>query len=219
MNKILILPTEDFSSALTHPVEQLYPVVLWQTSALDLLLICNFGIACPILWNINNTYHTWSCLTLPVACNGCHSAIHNKWQYCNANPQVWSTHPINMIADIKFWSICRYHSLPILHPPHIAHYFESKVGGGLYSNIQLVSTVCPHKHTWMRAKSHDDVAVAIQRNSSNIGHAPQESPQVCWYFLQKSGSEITCSRQWWQEMKVDWVTRMCVYVFRGQRKH
>jgi len=67
-------------------------------------------------------------------------------------------------------------------------------------------------------KSHDDLAVAIWRSSSNIGHVPREFSQVCWYFLQKSGSEITCSRQKWQEVKVYWVTRMCVYVFRDQRK-
>jgi len=50
-------------------------------------------------------------------------------------------------------------------------------------------------------KSHNDLAVTIQRNSSNVVHAPQESSQVCWYFLWKSSSEIMCSHQWWQEMK------------------
>jgi len=59
-------------------------------------------------------------------------------------------------------------------------------------------------------KSHNDLAVAIWRNSSTIGHVPQEfSPvaiwrnsstighvprefsQVCWYYLQKNANEIT----------------------------
>jgi len=38
--------------------------------------------------------------------------------------------------------------------------------------------------------------------------APREFSQVCWYFPQRSGSEIPCSS--------DCLTRMCVYVFRGQ---
>jgi len=46
-------------------------------------------------------------------------------------------------------------------------------------------------------------------------HVPQEFFPFRWYFLQKSGSEITCSCQWWQETKQ---ACMCVYVFRGQRK-
>jgi len=41
------------------------------------------------------------------------------------------------------------------------------------------------------AKSHhDDLPPAIWRNSSNMYQ--KEFSQVCWYFLQKSGSEITC---------------------------
>ena len=64
-------------------------------------------------------------------------------------------------------------------------------------------------------KSHKDLTVATRRNSSNICHAPQESSQVCWYYiLWKSGSKLACNRKWWQETKVDWVTCMPVYVFR-----
>jgi len=40
-------------------------------------------------------------------------------------------------------------------------------------------------------KSHD--ALPTWRNSRNIAHVPQEFSQVCCYFLQKSGSEITFS--------------------------
>lgn len=54
-----------------------------------------------------------------------------------------------------------------------------KQGGGLCLNIWLVLTIHPTKHV-DAMKSHHDLAVAIQRNSSNNGHAPQESLQVCW---------------------------------------
>ena len=74
-----------------------------------------------------------------------------------------------------------YHSLQIKRPPHFVQYFDSIV----FSNIQLVMTICPNKCV-EEVKSHNNLAVAIQRNSSN-GHAPRESSQVCWYFLQKNG--------------------------------
>jgi len=66
------------------------------------------------------------------------------------------------------------------------------MGRGLYLNIWLDWTICPDKRADV-VKSHDDVVVAIQRNSNNIGYAPRESSQVFLNFLQKSGSEITCS--------------------------
>ena len=90
--------------------------------------------------------------------------------------------------------------------------------GGLYSNICLFLTICLHKHVDI-VKSHDNLAAAIRRNSSNIGHAPRESSQVCWYFLQKSGSKITCSHQWRQEIKLDCVTRRCVSMSSGDQKN
>ena len=71
----------------------------------------------------------------------------------------------------------------------------------------------PHKRVDV-VKSHDDLAVAIWRSNSNIGHVPQEFSQVCWYFLQKSGSEITYSVV--TGTKLDWVVRMCVCIFRGK---
>jgi len=43
-------------------------------------------------------------------------------------------------------------------------------------------------------------------------------PSLLVDFLWKRDGEIMCSRQWWQVTKGDWVTRMCVYVFRGQWK-
>ena len=56
-------------------------------------------------------------------------------------------------------------------PQHFTRYFESKVGRDLYSNILLVSTIRPHKRV-DTVESHDDLAIDIQRNSSNVGHAP-----------------------------------------------
>ena len=35
---------------------------------------------------------------------------------------------------------------------------------------------------------HDDFAVAMFKNSNTVGHVPWD---ICWYFLQKSGSEMT----------------------------
>ena len=36
---------------------------------------------------------------------------------------------------------------------------------------------------------HDDFAVAILKNSNTVGHVPRD---ISCYFLQKSGSEMTC---------------------------
>jgi len=36
---------------------------------------------------------------------------------------------------------------------------------------------------------HDDFAVTILKNSNTAGHVPRD---ISWYFLQKSGSEMTC---------------------------
>ena len=37
---------------------------------------------------------------------------------------------------------------------------------------------------------HDDFAVAILKNSNTVGHEPRN---ISWYFLWKSGSEMTCT--------------------------
>ena len=39
---------------------------------------------------------------------------------------------------------------------------------------------------------HDDFAVAVLKNSNTVGHVPWKISRVCWYFLHKSGSEMTC---------------------------
>ena len=42
---------------------------------------------------------------------------------------------------------------------------------------------------------HDYFAVAVLKNSSTVGHVPREISRVCWYWLHKSGSEMTCSHK------------------------
>ena len=56
-------------------------------------------------------------------------------------------------------------------------YFRSKEGKGL--NIRIVST----KHVDATiAKNHGDFAVAIWKDSSNVGPVPQDFSQVCWFI-------------------------------------
>ena len=51
---------------------------------------------------------------------------------------------------------------------------------------------------------HDDFAVAVLKNSNTVGHVPQEISRVCWYFLHKSGSEMTCIVNGdWRRSEVD----------------
>ena len=69
---------------------------------------------------------------------------------------------------------------------------------------------------------HDDIAVAVLKNGNTVSHVPREISRVCWYFLHKSGSEMTCivngDRR---RSEVDGKGLMvpCVYVFRGKPKH
>jgi len=56
---------------------------------------------------------------------------------------------------------------------------------------------------------HDDFAVAVLKNSSTVGHVPQEISRVCWYFLHKSGSEMTCSHKLIYIQKIHYTQRTC----------
>ena len=69
---------------------------------------------------------------------------------------------------------------------------------------------------------HDDFAVAVLKNSNTVGHVPREISRVCWYFLHKSGSEMTCivngdRRQ--SEVDGKGLVVLCVYIFKGKQKH
>jgi len=52
----------------------------------------------------------------------------------------------------------------------------------------IASTVCDHAVVFLHQRE-DDFAVAILKNSNTAGHLPRD---ISWYFLQKSGSEMTC---------------------------
>ena len=118
---------------------------------------------------------------------------------------------------------------PVNTPPILYTTSSLKWGEGLYSNMQLVSSIreryvhlqssCLHKNTVTKAfytkqliqdreycsrtsrlqsfvvflQRRRDFAVAVLKNSSTVGPVPREISRVCWYFLHKSGSEMTCS--------------------------
>jgi len=60
----------------------------------------------------------------------------------------------------------------------------------------IASSVCDHAVVFLHQQEelplqhniHDDFAVAILKNSNIVGHVPRD---ISWYFLQKSGSEMT----------------------------
>ena len=69
---------------------------------------------------------------------------------------------------------------------------------------------------------HDDFAVAVLKNSNTVGHVPREISRVCWYFLQKSGSEMTCivnGDRRRSEVDGKGLVVPCVYIFKGKQKH
>ena len=68
---------------------------------------------------------------------------------------------------------------------------------------------------------HDDFAVAVLKNSNTVGHVPWEISRVCWYFLHKSGSEMTCifnGDRRRSEVDGKGLVVPCVYIFRGKQK-
>ena len=69
---------------------------------------------------------------------------------------------------------------------------------------------------------HDDFAVAVLKNGNTVGHVPREISRVCWYFLHKSGSEMTCivnGDRRRSEVDEKGLVVPCVYIFRGKQKH
>ena len=69
---------------------------------------------------------------------------------------------------------------------------------------------------------HDDFAVAVVKNSNTVGHAPREISRVCWYFLHKNGSEMTCivnGDRRRSEVDGKGLVVPCVYIFKGKQKH
>ena len=69
---------------------------------------------------------------------------------------------------------------------------------------------------------HDNFAVAVLKNSNTVGHVPREISRVCWYFLHKSGSEMTCivnGDRRRSEVDGKGLVVPCVYIFKGKQKH
>ena len=69
---------------------------------------------------------------------------------------------------------------------------------------------------------HDDFAVAVLKNGNTVGHVPREISRVCWYFLHKSGSEMTCivnGHRRRSEVDGKGLVVPCMYIFRGKQKH
>ena len=161
-----------------------------------------------------------------------------------------------------------YRSVPLIRPPILYTTSSLKWGGGLYSNMQLVSNISPppppkksftrplrtlpitmatsfriestvrghhvYKASWSPYigeelpvqcevnNIHDDFAVAVLKNSNTVGHVPREISRVCWYFLHKSGSEMTCivnGDRRRSEVDGKGLVVPCVYIFKGKQKH
>ena len=173
-----------------------------------------------------------------------------------------------------------YRSVPLIRPPILYTISRLKWGGGLYSRMQLVSTISPpptdftqvlctrvrtasynyeinafhyqltmattfriestvrghhvYKAAWSPyigeelpvqrevSNIHDDFAVAVLKNGNTVGHVPREISRVCWYFLHKSGSEMTCivnGDRRRSEVDGKGLVVLCVYIFRGKQKH
>ena len=74
-------------------------------------------------------------------------------------------------------------------------------------------------------KIRDDFAVAVLKNSNTVDHVLREISKVCWYFLHKSGSEMTCivngdrRRSEVDGKGFKGLVVPCMYIFRGKQKH
>ena len=67
---------------------------------------------------------------------------------------------------------------------------------------------------------HDDFAVAVLKNSNTVGHVPREISRFCWYFLHKSGIEMTCivnGDRRRSEVDGKGLVVPCVYIFKGKK--
>ena len=128
-------------------------------------------------------------------------------------------------------------------PPHFVHYIPPKVGGLIFEDaISLWRRLSGSKvlfadltfFMWSPYigeelpvqrevnNIHDDFAVAVLKNGNTVGHVPREISRVCWYFLHKSGSEMTCivnGDRRRSEVDGKGLVVPCVYIFRAKQKH
>ena len=98
---------------------------------------------------------------------------------------------------------------PEKKPPFFISRHDLDWGGGLFLNMHFPSNISP---PWP----------VVWKDDTIVGRVPREISRVCcFFFLQKSSSEMTC--------QVDGNRRRsamgkglvipCVYVFRGKQKH
>ena len=111
-------------------------------------------------------------------------------------------------------------------PPHFVHYIQPKVGGELifeYAISLEYKPPPPKKKFYAIATYTSKVHVYIRTQLRNtVGHAPREFSRVCWYFLHKSGSEMTCivnGDRRRSEVDGKGLVVPCVYIFKGKQKH
>ena len=106
------------------------------------------------------------------------------------------------------WTFVREHHM--IPPKLLKHiYLQLQKHSTQNSCYRIESTVCGHhvyKVSWSpyigeelpvqhELPVYDDFTVAVLKNSSTVGHVPREISRVYWYFLHKSGSEMTCSHK------------------------
>ena len=68
----------------------------------------------------------------------------------------------------------------------------------------------------------DEFAVAVMKNSDVVGHVPREISKICWFFLQKRHSSITCritDRRKLSTVHGKGLVVPCIYIFKGKTKH
>ena len=62
--------------------------------------------------------------------------------HCEGDP-VDSLQVLSSQLYARLKQECYYHSVPLLRPLHFVHYIQPKVEGGLYLNMQLLSSISP----------------------------------------------------------------------------
>ena len=108
-------------------------------------------------------------------------------------------------------------SLDYKPPPYEINAFHYQLT--MATTFRIESTVRGH-HVYKAAWS-PYIGEAV-KNGNTVGHVPREISRVCWYFLHKSGSEMTCivnGDRRRSEVDGKGLVVPCVYIFRGKQKH
>ena len=66
----------------------------------------------------------------------------------------------------------------------------------------------------------DRYALAVCKGETVVGHMPREISQICWYFLRKKQSSISCKVTGHRRYRRGKGLEVpCVYVFAGKQAH